>query len=272
MANSPAGGEVSHSGPENVDPFAPLSLQIQQFEAMLELVFEDYQSFVKDLSEEILSLPPKERFTKSPEVLREHIETRFGSTDAFTALLPEANIERFHEKLGEIVEKQLEQILPGIFYERTPDDRLVLAALFKTFHTAIDRIQDVEDEETEKRLIGSILVLACHLQGLGEGEESLDEEMVRDVGYAIAHVFSTSDNHSPVPDPDELDTDEARQLVREVGAVVAYTRLNISVSRGGELAGVTTEEFSKVLQSFGIQPRHGPITIDELHEDSVLNG
>lgn len=146
----------------------------------------------------------------------------------------------------------------------------MLAALFQTFHAAIERIRDTEDEEMKQRLIGSLLVLACHLHELEEGEELLDKEMVHGVGRAIAHVFSAS-HDPPIPDPDELDSDEAQQLVRKVGAVVAYTHLNISVSRGGELAGVAASEFKEILQSFGVQPRYGPTSVDDLHEDSVLN-
>lgn len=214
--------------------------------------------------------PPEERFTRSPGVLKEHIEERFGTTDAFTALLPAANAEKIPELLGEIVDHLLDQILPGIFYERDPFDRLVLAALFQTVQTAIERLPNVEDREVKQRLIGLLLVLACHLHGLEEAEEPLDNEMVHDVGRAIAHVFSAPQD-PPIPDPDELNSDEAQQLVRELGAVVAYTRLNISVSRGGELAGTTANEFKKLLQSFGVQPRSGPNSVDELHEDSFLN-
>lgn len=82
---------------------------------MVELVFDDHEEFLQDLNEEILALPPEERFTQSQRVLRDHIDDKFGSTDAFAAILPESDPAKLPAFLKQLFDKLLTDVLDGVF-------------------------------------------------------------------------------------------------------------------------------------------------------------
>ncbi|MDY6765393.1 MAG: UPF0175 family protein [Halobacteria archaeon] len=55
--------------------------------------------------------------------------------------------------------------------------------------------------------------------------------------------------------------------VIESGAVLAFELLDISVSRGAELAGLSEDEFTDLLEQYGISSIYGPDSVEELYED-----
>lgn len=270
MANARPGGDVSQRGPaEYLDPLAPLSSQFQQLKSMMELVFEDYEEFLQDLNEDILALPPEERFTRSHEVLRDHVEGKFGSSDAFAAILPESDPAKLPAFLEQVFDKLLEDVLEGVFFQRNPEDHLVLAALFRTLEYSIQRLDETDDHETENRIASTMLALLSRLQHiLADSPESLPDEAIWDTAYGL-HYVTAGDSGPDFPNPEGASFDETRNGVIEFGAVIAYARLSISVSRGAELAGVAPEEFRSKLDRYDIEPRYGPNSKEELYEDGI---
>lgn len=265
MANVAPGGDVSQRGPrEYLDPLAPLSSQLRQLESMMGLIFDDYDEFLRDLTQEILSLAPEERFTQSHEVLRDHMEAQFGSTDAFAAVLPESDPEKLPAVLEQLFGKSSSDVLEGVYLQRRPDDHLVLAALLQTLNYGIQRLEEADQQELKNRLGSTILALLCRLHRISaESPDSLGDDAIWDTAYGL-HYVSVDDEGQDVPNPDQLSFDDAEQHVLEFGAVIAYSQLDISVSRGAELARTSTKEFRDLLDRYEIDPRFGPSTVEEL--------
>lgn len=270
MANAQPSGDVSQRGPaEYLDPLAPLASQFRQVKSMMELVFDDYEEFLKNLNEDILALPPEERFMQSHEVLREHVEDRFGSTDAFAAVLPESDPEKLPAFLKQVFEKILTDVLEGVFFERDPEDHLVLAALFQTLDYGVQQLSETDDQEAKNRIASIMLAMLSRLQHIfNDSPESLPDEAIWDTAYGL-HYLTTDDSGPAFPDPGALAFDEVKQRVIEFGAVIAYARLNISLSRGAELADISPEEFRAKLDRYDIAPRLGPNSVEELYEDGI---
>jgi len=270
MSNARPGGDVSQRGPgEYLDPLAPLSSQFQQLESLLELVFDDYEAFVQDLIEAVLSLPPEERFTRSHEVLREHIEDRFGSTDAFAALLPQSDPEKLPAVLRRLFERVLTDVLEGVLFQRDPEDNLVLAAIFQTLSDSVHRLETTDDRETRNRVASTMLALLCRIQHvLGDAPESLPDEAIWDTARGL-HYAIAEERDPDVPNPEELSFDEAKRHVIEFGAVIAYARLDISLSRAAEVADVPPGAFRSTLDRYDIEPRFGPNDVEELYDDGT---
>lgn len=270
MSNAQPGGDVSQRGPgEYLDPLAPLASQFQQLRSMMELVFDDYEEFLQDLNEDILALPPEERFTQSHEVLREHVENRFGSTDAFAAILPESDPEKLPAFLQQVFDKILTDVLEGVLFQRDPEDHLILAALFQTLNYSIRRLSEAEKQETKDRIASTMLAMVSRLQNiLSDSPESLPDEAIWDTAYGL-HYLTIQDSGPDFPNPDKMSYDEAKQQVIEFGAVIAYARLSISISRGAELAGTSTDEFRTKLDRYDVEPRFGPNSVEELYEDDI---
>lgn len=270
MANAQPGGDVSQRGPaEYLDPLAPLASQFQQVKSMMELVFDDYEEFLKSLNEDLLALPPEERFTQSHEVLREHVEDRFGSTDAFAAVFPESDPEKLPAFLKQVFDKILTDVLEGVFFQRDPEDHLVLAALFQTLDYGVQRLSETDDQETKNRVASIMLAMLSRLQYiLDDSPESLPDEAIWDTAYGL-HYLTVDDSGPEFPDPGELEFAEVKRHVIEFGAVIAYARLNISLSRGAELAGISPREFRVKLDRYDVKPRFGPNSVEELYEDDM---
>lgn len=270
MANAQSGGDVSQHGPgEYLDPLAPLASQFQQLKSVLELVFDDYESFQQKLNNEILSLPPAERFTQSHEVFRRHVQEQFGSTDAFAALIPESDPEKVAAVLNNLFDKLLNDALEGVLFQREPDDHLLLAALFQTLNYSVSRLRNASDQESKNRIVSSMLALLSRLQHtLNESPESLPDEVIRDTAYAL-HYLTADDDGPDFSNPQEMSFPDVRAEVIAFGAVMSYARLNISISRGAELAGLSDQEFRDKLNRYDVEPRFGPNSLAELNEDSM---
>lgn len=270
MANAQSGGDVSQRGPsEYLDPLAPLSSQFQQLKSMMELVFDDYEEFLQELNRDVLALPPEERFTRSHEVLREHVEDQFGSADAFAAVLPQSDPEKLPAFLEQVFDKLLTDVLEGVFFQRSPEDHLILAALFQTLNYSIQRLTEADEQQVKNRIASTMLALLSRLQHvLSDSPETLPEEAVWDTAYGL-HYVTAEDDRASFPDPAEMSFEEAKQEVIEFGAVIAYARLDISLSRGAELADVAPDEFRAKLDRFDVQPRLGPNSVEELYEDGI---
>lgn len=270
MANAQSGGDVSQRGPgEYLDPLAPLSSQFQQLQSMLELVFDDYDAFLQDLNSDVLALPPEERFTQSHGVLRDHLEDHFGSADAFAALLPESDPAKLPAFLNQVFDKLLIDVLEGVFFQRDPEAHLILAALFQTLECSIQRLDEAENQESKNRVASTMLAMLSRLQHLlADSPESLPDEAIWDTAYGL-HYVTAGDDGPDFPSPEELWFDEVKQNVTEFGAVIAYARLDISLSRGAELAGVSPDQFRTELDRYDIEPRFGPTSVEDLYDGEI---
>lgn len=270
MADAQPGGDVSQRGPaEYLDPLAPLSSQFRQLESMLKLVFDDYEDALRALTDDVLGLPPDERFTRSNEVLQEHLEERFGSTDAFAAVLPESDPEKLPAVLDGLFDALQADVLEGVYVRRNPDDHLVLAAMVQTLRYCVRRLDESDERETRNRIASTMLALVSRLQDvLAESPESIPDDAVRDTAYGLYYV-SAGDDGPEFPSPEGRPLEEVREQVIEFGAIVAYVRLNISLGRGAELAGLPPDRFEAALDEYDVEPRFGPKSVEELYDDGI---
>jgi len=171
--------------------------------------------------------------------------------------------------LDKLVNKLLDDLLEGIFFQRSPEDHLVLAALFQGVRHGVRRVEDNGEEVDKEQILSSVLALWCQLQReIEESEEALSEDAIWDVAYGLHYIIG-SDAEPGFPNPKELCFEEAKQNVIELGAVVAYARLNISVSRGAELAELPPQEFKRKLNQYAVEPRFGPTSVEDLHGGSM---
>lgn len=103
-----------------------------------------------------------------------------------------------------------------------------------------------------------MLALLSRLQHiLADSPESLSDDVIWDAAYGL-HYLTAGDHGPDVPNPEGMSFDEAKEQIIRFGAVIAYSRLNISLSRGAELAGVAPEGFRAELDRYDIEPRYGP--------------
>jgi len=113
-----------------------------------------------------------------------------------------------------------------------------------------------------------LAILSRLHHGLADSPESLPDEAIWDTAYGL-HCLTTEDSEPDFPNPEGLSSDEVKEHIIEFGAVIAYARLNISISRGAELAGVSPEEFRAELDRYDVDLRFGPNSVEELYEDGV---
>lgn len=269
MPSIQAGNDVSQSTPGELlgSPLEPLHSQLEQFEAGLELIFDDRLEFIDSVFDDLLSRSPNDRFTRSPEIVREHVRAEFGSTDALKAQLLGIDRDRLLVFLERLVEKLRDETLESVFYERDADDHLVVISALQCILSGIWSMQDSAEQIDDEGVLAVITALWARLYDLVRGNrESLDEETVRDIARARYYLAEATNDTVP-ENPEKRTHDALYQDAVELGAIVAYANLNISVSRGAELAGVSRRTFESLLMEHDVRPRYGPQSVDELYEN-----
>jgi predicted HTH domain antitoxin len=271
MSDIQPGNDVSQSTPQELlgDPFEPLVSQLEQFEAGLQLIFDNPRGFFEEVVNDVLSRPPEERFTGSTEIIREHVRTEFGSTDVFRSQLPDLDQDRLLSFLERIVKKLRDDTLKGVFYEREADDYLILAGAHQWVLSGIREMRESDDDVDDEQILAIITALWARLYELIRSDQpSVDRETIRDIGRA-RYYLARATGDVPEKNPEKQDDDELYRDALELGAVVAYTHLNISVNRGAELVDLSQQAFIELLSKYDVQPRYGPQSPEKLYEDDV---
>ncbi|MFC4451148.1 UPF0175 family protein [Halorussus aquaticus] len=262
-------------------PFERLSTEYRSVLSLLESAADvfDLPSFVAT-AEEVVDKPAEERFRMSPAEVGETYG--FGDDDkqSFVKraawLIGDLGGAKVLSKLTGIVERPLtemreqalEQLLKGRNQER---EALILGLYF-------DRVLDVQ-YELERRLDRSTdtdSLFACwhalisRVVLIGEGEQThVTDDMLLDIAFA-EYCLAEASGEDPSVYPPERSIDAIGEEVKHEGAVLAYEKLDISVSRGAELADVRVEEFEELLADHGIRPRYGPDDPSELFEGTEV--
>lgn len=262
-------GDVSQSTPGEPfeDPYGPWTSVRRRIEMALQFVFDDPGEFVDKLVEDVLSRPAAERFAVADELLREHLAEEFGSPAAFENRLPVDRAELL-EHLRDEVERALDETLQGVFFHRDASGHLVVAAALESIRWAVGRTLD--DPAGTTGCAATAVTVFCRLySATTRRSEETPTGLLRDVVRAVNAI--TGPDGAGFDVTDRSDADELRRMVDAFGAVVAYRDIEISVGRGAELAGRSREGFEELLDRFGVEPRYGPSSVEDLREDALVD-
>lgn len=272
MPDIQARGDRSHSAPGEPfeDPFEPAASWRRRLELPVQLAFEDPDAFVEGVVDDVLAMPTERRFAESHAVLRDHVEAEFGSVDAFESRLG-MNRSELVGYLVETVEQTLDETLQGVFFHRDAGEHLVVAAALESVRWAMQRAIETESRAERERVAPAAVAAFCRLYSAMTRRESeeVPAALLRDVLETVNVLAGPDETAFDVGEgttPEEL-----RRMVEVFGAVVAYRDLDISVGRGAELLRCSRSEFEEVLDRFGVEPRYGPASVEELREDSFLD-
>ena len=272
MARIHASENISQAPNQRVvDPLAPFREQLEVYTSTLELIYDDFGGWLDALTTELLKLPPEARFRDSIEVFEEHLSREFGSPDAFESQLPNWNEDRSKEFLEELLERVLRRTLEEIWYVRDPAPSLLVAVGFVTIQHGLRNAQAM-DKQSRVVVFSSTLGYFARLYHVAEYEADTpaSEELWRDTARLIYHVEQAVDGEpETIDDPESDDITDLKSEIRRLGAVIAYSRLDISVGRGAELAGVSRPAFRELLEQSGVTPRFGPSDADDLFDGAL---
>jgi len=257
------------------DPFQSLHSLTDQFEAAISASMDDPEQFLSRLLDEILSMPPEDRFENAVKVMEAELTEESGSPEAFTATLPfgQAWLDRF---LDELLERAISEVSQAAFKNREENDWLILLPVLSRFRSVFSVVgnRDLSQEEIRK-LFSAILAVFVRLYGeIGKQQESKDgslklvaEDLIR-ADRVISSILTEEDSANLL---DDVPLEDAYEAVLEQGAVICYAYVEISVGRGGELLGITEAEFKELLISYNLEPRHGPESLDDLNSGPDLD-
>lgn len=224
-------------------------------------------------AETIVSLPPEKRFTEAKEIYEDLLRDSEGNgTEYVENTLPtvkkEVIVPRLLSTIQDILSTLEEDTLEGILVDRNNDrGYLVLSLYLEKTRQVFSDIELYRDDECLETLISTGVALYSRIFLISLREENeITEDMLRDIvraeyyrKKAISQEFG--DN------PEKLPISIVEKKILLEGATLAYTELDISVSRGAELAGVSSDEFEAALVEKGIRPEYGPANEEELFGD-----
>lgn len=283
---SPASGQVP---PGRNDPFKPLSSQLDQFNLFLQVIFDDPEETIENVCKDILELPPEERFGDSISLIEDRIEQEVGSADVVESLAPDVDRLKALKNLSSLLDTLIDQTLDGVWYYRDAESYIVLSAGYSVIQYGIDRrIEEAKEGAASvdvEQMFSATMAYFCRLWVLAQEYTETDQEVaeaddrsgrreliIRDVYRTMYYVWNAveseeADREEGFEHPSDLDFESMHKEVRALGAAVAYARLNISIGRGAELAGVSRFEFEDILDRFSVEPRYGPQSVEELYEE-----
>lgn len=278
MVDPLSGGDVSPQSPqETFDPFQPLASQFNQLESMLNIAFDDFGELISKITSRVLDMPPEERFTESVDEVADLLEEEFGSGDVFNSKLP-VNADQLIPLVNEGFNQLMEKILSGTFIIRNPEDHLLLVSAIHELRVGLNQAhkckEDVEFAEgvDERQLLSSVSAIWARIYSIKDEEgEAIKDDLAHDIVRSL--YFRTDAIGRPELSvyPEGIDTAHTYRIVRHYGAAIAYASLDISLSRGAELAELSLDEFKELLKNRGVSIRYGPRSVDELKDDSMLH-
>lgn len=274
------GGKISGpngpSGPnKRYDPFQSFSSIQDQFEAAVKASFDDPEVFFENVIDDVLEIPPEERFERSISVMEEHYESEFGQADAFQALLPFGQ-QWIESYLTELFSQVMTEVAKTAFHTREGGDWLIILPVFRACNVAFEGITKDSIEDSEKFKLYSALValffrLYREVNREKEHENGDFELVAMDLVRALEVIVPITNAGAGVQSPEKVTSSEAYEMALQEGAILCYVYAEISVGRGAELAGLSQVEFRNLLESYGITPRYGPESVSDLHSGVDLD-
>jgi hypothetical protein len=235
---------------------------------VLGFLFDNPEEVISDVFEEILAIPPEERFQNAHRVFEQRMTEKVGDKETIRALLPRITSEQMREFLNQALDRLIRETLEPLLTVRDGEAFVVLSAGYSAVRNGLSAQED--EQVDEGRIVSAMLAFLARLYDVGTREDSGsvdDSVVIADTGRLIYNIDAAMGEPS-MPDPDMTDFDTVRREVVEFGAAVAYAHLDISIGRGAELAGVSRPEFEEILDRYGVKPRYGPSSVEELYEST----
>ena len=291
----PSGGSPNignGGGSGSVDPSQPLVLLFQQLEAATSASIDDPQALLDDLVQDVLELPPEERFERAVELVEERLETEFGSIDIFEAKVPLAPAIAF-ELLQRFLDEWGNETAENALREERDNKRglLVLLAAIDVLQDAAESVKAAkESEESEQEVypvemadlnerdlyrLGSVIFslyarIYREVQADQRGETPDFGALATDVLYGEQTIVRVLDPEVEYPAIESIRKRDRIHRAMNRGALRAYNELDISTARGAELAELTQNEFVELLERSGMRPNYGPDSVKDLYSGPDL--
>ena len=271
------------AGFENRD--TQLAIDLEAYQEPLKRIVEGFkpEDFI-NLCKAVVSLRPEERFTVSHKryvafftdlVYREGSEPE--PSDEIARLLEKYAADplsrRVYVEIDNLWELVKGMVLRQVRVNREHEWQYLILGVY--LDKANQAFMEVDSHTGEPDVIEKVLSVFAALSSrmilivLGEQSE-LTEEMVRDVPRADFYLQKAI-GEEPAVDPEERPFEQIRREVFKEGAILAYQKADISVSRGAELANIPVKEFEEALAAAGVKPKYGPETVEELRSGSGLS-
>lgn len=254
------------------DPFSYLQSAWSEEIALLDSVSSMVGiSSTVALMRQVNALPPEQRFTDLTSVLAEHFGIETADDADLAGEIPDAvpagseladrvpSVLLFlGDKIGDMERAAVDNAVSGGEHER---DYLVLLAFLDELSLRLSELHHAatsDGSELTDELLSETMALQSWVVLAAAGEvDRFDERFLRAVFYArYYNAVRTGDD--PQFEPEELGVEEMwRKLVIE-GVLTVYTRRDISRRRGAELAGVSLDQFERLLDAAGVDPDSGP--------------
>lgn len=263
-----AGGEY----PGQIDLSMPLALVVRQIEVATSISIDDPEEFFEAVVNNVLDQPPEHRFTESIEVVEKHVNEEFGTLDAFEAVLPFDN-EMAIQFLENLLEMVMDDVIEDSLHADNPSGHLILLSAFEFLNSCLEFTHDSEPTEDERKILASSFIAVyarIYRAWQIDSEESWVDlrPLANDLVWARSALLGEiAPNWKDYPDPSNTSMHQSVGMQRQVGAVVVYDTEDISVNRGAELAGLTQNDFLKVLKAAEVEIQYGPESAEELFSE-----
>lgn len=258
MAGSPLDGSESPNPRDPTDdPLGPYTSRVTTMDTVLGVVFDDPERFIDAVFSDVNDLSEEERFQRSIAVLERHVEAEFGSVEALESAL---TIQDVPDALRRTLQELLDDTIEHVFFVREPLGTLVATAAYAVTLEALNAAERPEPgvDEEQAQSIAIALLARIHEGGSREAiDKNWLETLAHDVDVGGTILFGSEENW-------QIEGVDSLAKTRIVGAAIAYVELDISVSRGAELANTSVDDFEAVLESFDIRPRYGPEAADDI--------
>ena len=273
------GGPVSAPGGSGIVP--PHQRQaIEMVDSVMEAVA---QVSLTEISQDVLDLPPEKRFTESVEEFakiygiedadspdKENVPEEIRNiSDGNQAIRQMANL------FGDIANALQDRTLSIIAEKRgSPNPYLYALVLLDQLEDAMSelerrRLQEIDDGRG-KMATSRLVTLQSYLVKIFEGGiNKFDESHIRDILRA-RYYGEKLRGRQPDWDPEELNEDQVRSIVRAQGAMMVYQEREISLSRGAELAGISVSGFRSYLEDRDVDIRYDVNSVEEFENDPSL--
>jgi len=272
------GGIKDNAGSEHpgqIDLSMPLASVVRQIEAATSISIDDPEAFLEAVVDDILAQPLESRFIDSIEIFEEHVTEEFGTFEAFASILPVDN-ENAIQFVESMLDMAMDDLVKDALHADEPTGYLILLSAFEFLRNCLllSRRESL-DESQRKILVSSFIAVYARIYRAWQIEKEKSEVDLRplanDLVWAqdalLGELLPPTEDY---PDPSNTSAYQSVELQRRTGAVLVYDRDEISVGRGAELAGLTQNEFQKVLKTSGVEIQYGPDSAEELLSDDRL--
>lgn len=267
MAGAPRNGpEPAHPEEAAGAPLGPFSTQFETLETVLRFVVDDPQEFANELFDAVLALPRKTRFHDSRAELEGIVEAEFGSVDAFRAQMEAFDPEEVPALMTGLFESLIQDTVERIFFVRDATPTLIISSSYDILKQGFSALDQINQPDEQRTVASSCLALIARMYE-GAKLEEVGEDWLRELALDIvwaSNVITEVTGEGQFTDPESISPSEALRDATVYGAVIVYAHLDISVSRGAELAGLSIKQFEEQLESYQVRPRYGPDSAESI--------